>query len=199
MPVFARREQGQGPSSGGGRSHKAAVVGVVLAVGAVILAVVNALFLRPVGDSAVSSARSTEGQAVEQGDEQPIVVVPAGPLPTVFPLCADIEAGPASYARSPLGVRASWEVALSLPDMAAQVLQTYEEQGDIALHYGGYLDFLGNVWACAVSGPSWVEVVVVQDQGGEEAYVGSHSQNGPCLVSVMRLGQEAIEEAVGQA
>ena len=199
MPVFARREQGKGPSSGGGRSHRAAVVGVVLVVGAVVLAVVNALFLRPVGDSAVSSARSTEEQAVEQGDEQPIVVVPSGPLPTVFPLCADVEAGPASYARSPLGVRASWEVALSLPDMAAQVLQTYEEQGDIALHYGGYLDFLGNVWACAVSGPSWVEVVVVQDQGGEEAYVGSHSQNGPCLVSVMRLGQEAIEEAVGQA
>ena len=199
MPVFARREQGQEPSSGGGRSHKAAVVGVVLVVGAVILAVVNALFLRPVGDSAVSSARSTEGQAVEQGDERPIVVAPAGPLPTVFPLCADIEAGPASYARSPLGVRASWEVALSLPDMAAQVLQTYEEQGDIVLHYGGYLDFLENVWACAVSGPSWVEVVVVQDQGGEEAYVGSHSQNGPCLVSVMRLGQEAIEGAEGQA
>ena len=199
MPVFARREQGQEPSSGGGRSHRAAVVGVVLVVGAVVLAVVNALFPRPVGDSAVSSARSTEGQAVEQGDEQPIVVVPAGPLPTVFPPCADVEAGPTSYARSPLGVRASWEVALSLPDMAAQVLQTYEEQGDIVLHYGGYLDFFGNVWACAVSGPSWVEVVVVQDQGGEEAYVGSHSQDGPCLVSVMRLGQEAIEGAEGQA
>ena len=198
MPVFARREQGQEPSSGGGRPHKTVVVGVVLVVGAVVLAVVNALFPRPVGDSAVPSARSTEGQAVEQVDGRPIAVAPAGPLPTVFPLCADIEAGPASYARSPLGVRASWEVALSLPDMAAQVLQTYEEQGDIALHYGGYLDFLGNVWACAVSGPSWVEVVVVQDQGGEEAYVGSHSQNGPCLVSVMRLGQEAIEEAVGQ-
>ena len=196
MPVFARREQGQEPSSGGGRSHKAAVVGVVLVVGAVVLAVVNALFLRPVGDSAVPDARSAEGQAVER--EVP-VTVSSGPLPTVFPLCADIETGPASYARSPLGVRASWEVALGLPDMAAQVLQTYEEQGDIALYYGGYLDFLGNVWACAVSGPSWVEVVVVQDQGGEEAYVGSHSQDGPCLVSVMRLGQEAIEEAVGQA
>lgn len=196
MPVFARREQGQEPSSGGGRSHKAAVVGVVFVVGAVVLAVVNALSLRPVGDSAVPAARSTEGQVAEQ--EVP-VTVSSGPLPTVFPLCADVEAGPASYARSPLGVRASWEVALSLPDMAAQVLQTYEEQGDIALHYGGYLDFLGNVWACAVSGPSWVEVVVVQDQGGEEAYVGSHSQDGPCLVSVMRLGQEAIEGADGQA
>ena len=199
MSVFARREQGQEPSSGGGRSHKAAVVGVVLVIGAVVLAVVNALFPRPVGDSVAPSARSTEGQAVEQVDGRPIVVTPAGPLPTVFPLCADIETGPASYARGPLGVRASWEVALSLPDMATQVLQTYEEQGDIVLHYGGYLDFLGNVWACAVSGPSWVEVVVVQDQGGEEAYVGSHSQDGPCLVSVMRLGQEAIEEAVGQA
>ena len=199
MPVFARREQGQEPSSGGGRSHKAAAVGVVLVVGAVVLAVVNALFPRPVGVSPVPSAQSTEGQAVGQVDGRPIVVAPAGPLPTVFPLCADVEAGPASYARSPLGVRASWEVALSLPDMAAQVLQTYEEQGDIALHYGGYLDFLGNVWACAVSGPSWVEVVVVQDQGGEEAYVGSHSQDGPCLVSVMRLGQEAIEGAEDQA
>ena len=199
MPVFARREQGQEPSSGGGRSHKAAVVGVVLVVGAVVLAVVSVLFPRPVDDSAVSPARSTEGQAVGQVDEQPIIAAPSGPLPTVFPACADIEAGPASYARSPLGVRASWEVALSLPDMAAQVLQTYEEQGDINLHYSGYLDFLGNVWACAVSCPSWVEVVVVQDQGGEEASVGSHSQNGPCLVSVMRLGQEAIEEAVGQA
>lgn len=196
MSVFARRKQGQEPSSGGGRSHKAAVVGAVLVIGAVVLAVVNALFPRPVGDSAVPAARSAEGQAVEQ---EVLVTVSSGPLPTVFPLCADVEAGPASYARSPLGVRASWEVALSLPDMAAQVLQTYEEQGDIALHYGGYLDFLGNVWACAVSGPSWVEVVVVQDQGGEEAYVGSHSQDGPCLVSVMRLGQEAIEGAEGQA
>ena len=199
MSVFARREQGQEPSSGGGRSHKAAVVGVVLVVGAVVLAVVNALFLRPVGDSAVPAARSAEGQAVGQVDGRPIVAAPAGPLPTVFPLCADVGAGPASYARSPLGVRASWEVALGLPDMAAQVLQTYEEQGDIALYYGGYLDFLGNVWACAVSGPSWVEVVVVQDRGGEEAYVGSHSQDGPCLISVMRLGQEAIEGADGQA
>lgn len=199
MPVFARREQGQEPSSGGGRSHKAAVVGVVLVVGAVVLAVASVLFPRPVGVSPVPSAQSTEGQAVGQVDERPIVVAPSGPLPTVFPLCADVEAGPTSYARSPLGVRASWEVALSLPDMATQVLQTYEEQGDIALHYGGYLDFLGNVWACAVSGPSWVEVVVVQDQGGEEASVGSHSQDGPCLVSVMRLGQEAIEGAEDQA
>ena len=199
MPVFAHRGQGKGPSSDGGRLHRAAVVGVVLVVGAVVLAVVSVLFPRPVDDSAVSPVRGTEGQAVGQVDEQPIVAAPAGPLPTVFPACADVEVGPASYARSPLGVRASWEVALSLPDMAAQVLQTYEEQDDIALYYGGYLDFLGNVWACAVSGPSWVEVVVVQDQGGEETSVGSHSQNGPCLVSVMRLGQEAIEQAADQA
>lgn len=199
MPVFAHREQGKGSSSGGGQLHKAAVVGVVLVVGAVILAVVGVLFPRPVGDSTALPAQGTEEQAVGQVDEWPIAVIPAGPLPTVFSFCADVEVGPASYARSPLGVRASWEVARGLPDVASQVLQTYEEQSNVDLHYGGYLDFLGNVWACAVSCPSWVEVVIVQDQGGEEAYVGSHSQNGPCLVSVMRLGQEAIEDAGGQA
>ena len=108
MPVFAHREQGKGSSSGGGQLHKAAVVGVVLVVGAVILAVVGVLFPRPVGDSTALPAQGTEGQAVGQVDEWPIAVIPAGPLPTVFSFCADVEVGPASYARSPLGVRASW-------------------------------------------------------------------------------------------
>jgi hypothetical protein len=121
-------------------------------------------------------------------------VVPSGPMPSVFEGCT-ATGELVGYARGPLGVRATWSVPFSLPDTCEQVLSSYEGQGDVALHHSGYLDLLGNAWACVVAGPSWVEVVVVQEGGGEGADVGAHSQEGPSKLSVMRLGQEAIEQS----
>lgn len=98
------------------------------------------------------------------------------------------------YALGSLGVRATWSVALPLEEAAAAVLGAYESLGNVELRHSGYLDLLGNTWACLVTGPSWVEVVVVEDGGGKSGEVGAHSQEGPCTLSVMRLGQEAIEQ-----
>ena len=127
----------------------------------------------------------------------PIEVSLAGPLPSVFPSCGQ-QGEPVSYDRAPLGVRATWEVPRDLPNLAQEVLQQYESQGDLVLHHADYLDLLGNVWACAVSGPLWVELVVIQDEGGDEAHAGSHSQDGPCLVSVMRLGEGEMGDGAQQ-
>lgn len=131
------------------------------------------------------------------GLQVPVEAGPVGRLPTVFPSC-ERQGEPVSYSRAVLGVRATWEVAHDLPGLAQEVLEQYGAQGDLMLHYADYLDLLGNVWACAVSGPSWAELVVIQDRGGDEVHAGSHSQDGPCLVSVMRLGEGAMGEDTGK-
>lgn len=197
-PARASRAQEERPR-GENRARKPVVTGVAIVVASVLLlAGACASWLRSDGDTGGMEAPATQDEVAATLVGSRDNSTPAGPLPTVLPFCLDESSSLVSYDEGPLGVRASWEVAQGLPDVATQTLQAYEASGDVALHYGGYVDFLGNVWACAVSCPSWVEVVVVQDQGGEEAYVGSHSQGGPCLVSVMRLGQEAIEGAGGE-
>ncbi len=142
-------------------------------------------------------SRKTEPQTQTgqggSGLQAPVEVGLTGPLPTVFPLCGQ-QGDLVSYDRAPLGVRATWEVPDDLPSLAQEALRQYEAQGDLVLHHADYLDLLGNVWACVVSGPSWVELVVIQDEGGDGAYAGSHSQDGPCLVSVMRLGEGEMGE-----
>ncbi len=154
--------------------------------------------------SLASSGDSEEQETPQAGSAAPtpdagaaVPVVVSGPLPTSFEV--DGESGElVGYATGPLGVRATWSVASSLEDAAAAVLTGYESQGDVALHYSGYLDLLGNTWACLVAGPSWVEVAVVEDGGAQGDAVGAHSQEGPCELSVMRLGQQAIEEGQEQ-
>ncbi len=128
------------------------------------------------------------------GEHAPVVL--GGPMPTGLGdtgLSGDL----VGYASAPLGVRATWRVDASLEATCAQVLGAYESQGDVELHQSGYLDLLGNTWACLVAGPSWVEVALVQDGGGDTGEVGAHSHGGPCTLSVMRLGQQAIEQGRG--
>ncbi len=128
------------------------------------------------------------------GEHAPVVL--GGPMPTGLGdtgLSGDL----VGYASAPLGVRATWRVDASLEATCAQVLGAYESQGDVELHQSGYLDLLGNTWACLVAGPSWVEVALVQDGGGDTGEVGAHSYGGPCTLSVMRLGQQAIEQGQG--
>ena len=175
-----------------------APVALALGVVAVTVLVASAALLPSCGGGSVFSggSQTQDGQG-ETSLQTPLEIVSTGPLPTVFPSC-DQRGEPVSYDRAPLGVRATWEVPCDLPGLAQEVLQQYEAQGDLALHHADYLDLLGNVWACAVSGPSWVDLVVIQDEGGDEAYAGSHSQNGPCLVSVMRLGEGATGEDCGR-
>lgn len=153
--------------------------------------------LVPDGDSEEQEAQQAEPAELTPDADTTAPIVVSGPLPTSFEV--DDEPGVlVGYATGPLGVRATWSVASSLEDAAAAVLTGYESQDGVELHYSGYLDLLGNTWACLVAGPSWVEVAVVEDGGAQGDAVGAHSQEGPCELSVMRLGQQAIEEGQEQ-
>jgi len=54
-----------------------------------------------------------------------------------------------------------------LVSAAQGVLFRYEERGDCVLAQAGYLDLMGNVWACTVQGDGWVEVTVLRSCGEE--------------------------------
>ncbi len=151
----------------------------------------------PIGDPEEQETLRAESAAPTPDTGMAAPVVAGGAMPTSFEV--DGATGElVGYAAGPLGVRATWSVASSLEEVCAAVLAGYESQDDVALHYSGYLDLLGNTWACLVAGPSWVEAAVVRDGGAEDEGVGAHSQEGPCELSVMRLGQQAIEEGQEQ-
>lgn len=176
------------------RGRPAVLAGAVLVI-ALLLPGLHQCTSGPQGD-AVQEPQSQEApsSAVDEGGEAPVVA--SGPMPTSFEVAGG-QGELVGYAQGPLGVRATWSVASSLEQACAAVLAGYESQGDVELHYSGYLDLLGNTWACLVAGPAWVEVAVVED-GGESGAVGAHSQQGPCTLSVMRLGQEAIGQGQAQ-
>lgn len=177
------------------------LAGVVLAVCLALLALAVALLWFGLGGPGEG------GEPRGAGDSRDVPAVPSesglqatsGPMPSTFPACGQ-GASLEGYACGPLGVRATWRVERGLPAMAQEVLQAYQEQAGLELRYAGYLDLLGNVWACAVvSADLWAEVAVVRDLGGEESYAGAHSQDGPCTLSVMRLGRQAPGRSGAQA
>lgn len=99
--------------------------------------------------------------------------------------CASL--APVSTARNAFGARACWHVAGMLPDVASSILEDYEG-GGFALHYAGYLDLFQRVWGCVItSSDGWSEVVLVDERTGYE--------QGECAVTVVRIGESAIEEA----
>lgn len=58
-----------------------------------------------------------------------------------------------------------------LPRAAVGVLEGYRD-GGASLSRAGYLDLLGNVWGCAVTGEDWAEVCVVREtEGGDRCRV----------------------------
>lgn len=61
-------------------------------------------------------------------------------------------------------------VSGDLPHEAEEVLHAYVREGACTLVQAGFLDFVGDVWACTVQGEGWVEVTVVRTrpEGGSE-------------------------------
>lgn len=71
--------------------------------------------------------------------------------------------------------------------VAEGVLEAYQEDGDCALAYAGYLDLMGSVWSCVVVGDGWSEICLVSEGGDGDAP----------QVRVIRIegeGLEVIEE-----
>lgn len=96
-----------------------------------------------------------------------------------------------STARNGMGAKASWKVGLGLQQAATRILEEMEDTGALTLHRAEYLDLFQEVWACvATSGQGWAQVVIVDERGGGE---------GECTVTVVRIGQDAIEAAHASA
>lgn len=75
---------------------------------------------------------------------------------------------------------------------AAEILRSYEDQGDCLLREAGFIDLFGNAWTCTVQGPGWVEVCLVS--GSEGVGVDGESD-----VRIIRMDAEEWERAYGQA
>ena len=62
----------------------------------------------------------------------------------------------------------AWEEAASLVELAAGVLEAYEEVEGAVLATSGYLDLQGNAWGAVVQGgTSWVDIVLVTTEDDE--------------------------------
>lgn len=53
------------------------------------------------------------------------------------------------------------ELALCVEDAAAEVLDRYLKEGDVALARAGWIDLLGRCWGCVAVGPGWADVCLV--------------------------------------
>lgn len=82
--------------------------------------------------------------------------------------------------------RHSESVPLGLTDTAEEAVGRYRDLAGVVLVRAGYLDLVGNVWGCVVSGPGWVEVCLVEERG-----------EGESVVTTMRMEAEAWGEAYG--
>lgn len=84
--------------------------------------------------------------------------------------------------------RREWVTEADVSRTAAEVLDGYAQRGDTVLAHAGWLDLLGSVWGCAVSGPGWVDLCFVEREGETQS-----------RVVVMRMEVDRWEEAYGDA
>ena len=88
-----------------------------------------------------------------------------------------------------LGRRATWWVDQPCRQVCAGVLQGYRDAGVFDLVTSGDLALASEVWGCVVTHvDGWAELVVVDGRRADGQGVG-------CLVTVVRLGQDAIAGA----
>ena len=62
---------------------------------------------------------------------------------------------------------ATEELELCVEAAAAEVLDRYLGQGDVALAHAGWVDLLGGCWGCVAVGPGWADVCLVS--GGDSS------------------------------
>lgn len=70
-----------------------------------------------------------------------------------------------SVRQTATGSITTWTVAGDLPEVASSVLVDYQDAGSCVLVHAGYLDLLGNVWCCTVTGDGWVDTCFVSERG----------------------------------
>ena len=141
---------------------------VALAVALALLACATVLMLLP--DAAPSGpdepAASDPSQAAAAGDAK------AGSLPASAGDTEDdgdgSEGQPSdgrSVRQTATGSITTWTAAGDLPEVASSVLVDYQDAGSCVLVHAGYLDLLGNVWCCTVTGDGWVDTCFVSERG----------------------------------
>ena len=143
---------------------------------------------------AVPAAETSEGEGTSTGQvPASATVLPDDIAVTVPRACAE-RGTVVSWDENALGVRATWFLEARLVDAASGVLDEYRDAGTYGLVQSGYLDLLGNVWGCAVTSQSgWVELVFVDARDGGTYGSGTEEGGVGCVLTVVRLGQEAVE------
>lgn len=138
-------------------------------------------------------APGSQSQGV--GPQSPADSLPAPPDRAPFALLGggDLVGGD----ENPLGRRWTWRVPGGLVEVAGQALLDLEEQG-LGLRYAGYLDLLGNVWGCLVSGDAWVQAIVVREEEGDGTQDAALGRGGSSLVTVVRLGEGEVGAPAGE-
>ena len=81
---------------------------------------------------------------------------------------------------------ATYETSEELPDVAAELVSSYEEADDCLVRSAGYLDMFGSVWSCVMEGPGWVDLCLV-----------SQGEDG-CVVRVTRMEAKEWERSYAQ-
>lgn len=75
----------------------------------------------------------------------------------------------------------------SVEEVSSRVIGERERAGDYILARAGYLDFTGRVWGCVFQGNRWVEICLVEEDGGGEE----------CSVRVWRMDADDVARSLG--
>ena len=143
---------------------------------------------------AVPAAETSGGEGTSAGrGSVPPVALPEDVAVTVPRSCAE-RGSVVSWDENALGTRVTWSLEIDLVDAASGVLGEYRDAEAFSLVQSGYLDLLGNMWGCVVASESgWVELVLVDARDGGTHGNGGEEGDVGCALTVVRLGQEAVE------
>jgi hypothetical protein len=140
---------------------------VALLVALVLLACASVLVLVPDAaprgsvEPAVSESSLTEADEGAEGGG-----LPASDAEATGEDEAGLTSDGRSVRRTATGTIATWTEEGELPEVASAVLSDYQGAGSCVLVHAGYLDLLGNVWGCTVTGDGWVDTCLVSEKGG---------------------------------
>lgn len=153
---------------GRGRPERHGLTAFVLATTAIVagLAVLVAVLA---GSREMEEALppATEGERLTVGEEESSADQTGGSsLPDSTVEVISEKVGPDVVRLLDDGIT-EFHVNEELVSAAQGVLFRYQERGDCVLAQAGYLDLMGNVWACTVQGDGWVEVTVLRSCGEE--------------------------------
>lgn len=160
------------------RSRGQGRIGVVVLFAAVLAVVALLVFWSPSGTDVEGPAGADvegpvggEGQAEGEGstgegglaDEGGSVTDDGVSLGETGLDVAPVVPLPSGLSEAPVE-RNEYAAALDVPACARRVVEGYREAGAVLVR-AGWVDLLGRVWGCVVSGPGWVDVCLVREVG----------------------------------